>query len=111
EYRRLLMVTLQNNFGSSVQLNDTFIAPLPNANFGQVQISVGRRGESENLPSAAKPSYYSGDKGFSPISEILFDSAQSKIQISKPWTRIAWTIEQAYADAQGIIEQILRAGA
>jgi hypothetical protein len=48
---------------------------------------------------------------FSPHARIVFDAAASRIAVAKPWTRVAWTDEQAYTDARGISEEVLRSGA
>ena len=47
---------------------------------------------------------------FNPYSSISYDPEANCVELLKPNTHVAWTIEQAFADARGVSSTILRSG-
>lgn len=113
EYRKSLLAALSRTFGAKAVLSEEFIAPVAGSSFGRIEVLVRRQCDAPLSKTSKKavgqPSV--PKLGFVPISDLSFDPDKSLIRIVKPWTRVAWTIEQAYADAQGVADKILRSGA
>ena len=86
--------------------------PAEGEHFAFISIQIGRPTD-DGGEAAASPTLQTikATLSFSPHARILFDAAHSCVAVAKPWTRVAWTVEQAYADARGISDEVLRSGA
>jgi len=110
-YKSMLATQLAQVFGShaetSVQLQNTRDGDY----FGYLQIQLGRRAEGTK-PSATKSYPAAPQSGeFSPYSIINYDPRANSVAIVKPWTHVAWTMEQAFADARRVSAAVIRSGA
>jgi hypothetical protein len=110
-YKSMLLNHLAQQFGSGVAFQHLLHRPDPAEYFGRIDIEIGAIQEHGVITDQVQTATRSQGMGFSPHARITFDAHRSRIAITKPWTRIAWTMEQAYADARGISEEVLRAGA
>jgi MmeI, DNA-methyltransferase domain len=110
-YTAMLSGRLADHFGTAAGLHCAVRAPAENEYFALVTVQIGRAGnEAPNTASVRGFDTIKGSLGFSPYARILFDIPTSRAAIAKPWTRAAWTIAQAYTDARGISEEVLRSG-
>jgi hypothetical protein len=109
-YKSMLLNHLSQQFGSSVAFQHSLHRPDPAEYFGRIDIEIGAVQEYSVITDQMETATLLQGMGFSPHARITFDAHRSHIAITKPWTRIAWTMEQAYADARGISEEVLRAG-
>jgi hypothetical protein len=110
-YKSMLATQLVQVFGShaetSVELQNTREGDY----FACLLVQLGRRAEGTK-PTAAKSDPAAPQFGrFSPYSIISYDPRANSVAIVKPWTHVAWTMEQAFADARGVSAAVLHSGA
>ncbi|MEY9625061.1 HsdM family class I SAM-dependent methyltransferase [Sinorhizobium fredii] len=110
-YKSMLETQLAQIFGSSAEPVVQLQNDRDDDYFARLSIQLGRRSDGATLkmPSAAIPIRPFGE--FSPYSAISYDPNADSVAIVKPWTHVAWTMEQAFADARGVSAAILRSGA
>lgn len=111
-YREMLAAQLQQGFGSAAEADVSLEEKGDDELFGRLVIHVRRRGEKQaTSPSigAARTEALLGQ--FNAYSNIVYDRGANVVAIVKPWTHVAWTIEQAFADARNVSAAILRSGA
>jgi restriction-modification enzyme MmeI-like protein len=110
-YKSMLSNQLADHFGAAANLQCVVSPPSEAEHFAIITLQIGR---SQHERADTEPSQLldaiKSNMGFSPHARILFDAARSRVAVAKPWTRVAWTVEQAYADARGISEEVLRSG-
>ncbi len=111
-YQTMLFDRLADHFGAAANFECRVRRPSDTEHFAIISIQIGRPAATQ--PDATIEPLFDvlrTDMGFSPHARIVFDVAASRVAVAKPWTRVAWTVEQAYADARGISEEVLRSGA
>ncbi|RUW62541.1 hypothetical protein EOA31_36625 [Mesorhizobium sp. M4B.F.Ca.ET.049.02.1.2] len=110
-YKSMLETQLAQIFGSSAEPVVQLQNDRDDDYFARLSIQFGRRSDGATLkmPSAAIPIRPFGE--FSPYSAISYDPKADSVAIVKPWTHVAWTMEQAFADARSVSAAILRSGA
>ncbi|TIQ20143.1 MAG: SAM-dependent DNA methyltransferase [Mesorhizobium sp.] len=109
-YRSMLEVQLVQTFGSQAQASIEFQDSSSKDYFASLSIRLQRRGEASKSSGAKPPSSWPLPRQFSPYSAISYDPMTNVVAILKPWTHVAWTIEQAFADARSVSAAILRSG-
>ncbi|MBI1776201.1 MAG: N-6 DNA methylase [Proteobacteria bacterium] len=110
-YQSMLFGHLAQQFGDGAQFDHSVRQPSDLEHFAVIDIRIGRSGTDTQYAALAAPGSVSAGIGFSPHARIIFDAVASRVVVTKPWTRVAWTVEQAYADAREISEEVLRLGA
>lgn len=111
-YKLMLDEQLSIHFGQKASLQQEFRAPSDEKFLAQISIHIGRKVDQTERPEGMNVDIpVELPSRFSPLADISFDLVRSQVSISKPWTRVAWTIEQAFSDARAISEEIFRAGA
>jgi hypothetical protein len=110
-YTAMLSNHLADHFGAAANLHCVVRPPADAEHFALISIQIGRTKDEEGEAAPPTLEAIKATLGFSPYAHILFDVGSSRVAVAKPWTRVAWTVEQAYADARGISEEILRVGA
>ncbi len=110
QYQQALTAELMLQFGKDAVIRQSFLGPGDANRFAYIDVVIGRspakRDRSQRIVPEARPS----PQGFNPRADFQFTPADSSVAVSKPWTRVAWTLEQAYADAHAIAEEVLRHG-
>ena len=112
-YRSMLVNHLSRQFGPQAGIDHSITEPTDDERFAHIDIRIART-TAATVPDGATPVSLQGmvaSAVFSPHTNIVFHPHLSRVLVSKPWTRVAWTIEQAYADARAISEEVLRSGA
>ena len=110
-YKSMLFDQLADQFGGAANLEWLVRQPSETDHFGVICIHIGRsHPERDDAATSRLIDAIKLNMGFNPHAKIVFDAAASRVAVAKPWTRVAWTVEQAYADARGISEEILRSG-
>ena len=109
-YKAMLNSRLVDLFGAAADLHCVVHPPADAEHFALINIQIGRS-KNEDVETAPTFEAIKAALGFNPLARILFDAESSRVAVAKPWTRVAWTTEQAYADARGISEEVLRYGA
>jgi hypothetical protein len=111
-YRTMLRDQLSQRFGPNASIRDRLTQPTREMPFAYVDVQIMRASVDAVITGEAFSARQHGKANavFSPHASIMFDPYLSQATLSKPWTRVAWTIEQAYADARAISEEVLRAG-
>lgn len=110
-YKSMLETQLVQAFGSQAEAIVQIADARTDDYFMRLLIQFGRRGERAK-PSASLsgiPTRVLGE--FTPYSVIRYDPEANNVAIIKPWTHVAWTMEQAFADARGVSAAILEAEA
>jgi hypothetical protein len=106
-YKRMLETQLIQVFGSKaepvVQLQDERRSHY----FGHLSIRLGRRGGGATQETVPVVIPIEAFGAFSPYSTISYDPKANSVAIVKPWAHVAWTMEQAFADAHRISAAIL----
>jgi hypothetical protein len=110
-YTAMLSSNLADHFGTAANLRCVVRPPADAEHFALISIQIGRSEYGVGEVAAPTLDAMRATLGFSPNARILFDVENSRVAVAKPWTRVAWTVEQAYADARGISEEVLRFGA
>jgi hypothetical protein len=110
-YQSMLSVQLAQIFGSQAQTSIAFQDSGSEDYFASLSVRVQRRGEILKVLDSRTVLSIPPPEQFSPYSAIIYDPSTSIIAILKPWTHVAWTIEQAFADARSVSAAILRSGA
>jgi N-6 DNA methylase len=110
-YRSMLISQLSQQFGPEARIDHDLTEPTDNERFAYIDIHIART--TTDIPAVHDATHKSAaaNATFSPHANIVFHPRLSQASVSKPWTRVAWTIEQAYADARAISEEVLRSGA
>lgn len=111
-YRKMFVNRLQQSFGSRSRMDVRFEENFADGLFGRliVRVSRGDKGhESSNVKAPEGTVTPSGQ--FNPYATISYEPHGNVVSIVKPWTHVAWTMEQAFADAHGVSAVILRSGA
>lgn len=110
-YRSMLEVQLAQTFGSRALASVEFQGSGDKDYFAALSIHLQRRGDaaSSSVAKTVLPAPLPGQ--FSPYSAISYNPKTNVVDILKPWTHVAWTIEQAFADARSVSAAILRSGA
>jgi hypothetical protein len=108
-YRAMLVDQLAQSFGAQSETEIELDENVGSGLFARIVIRVRRRGERP-LPAAALHASPVLPGQFNPYSAISYDPKSNVIAVVKPWTHVAWTIEQAFADARGISAAVLRSG-
>ncbi len=111
-YKSMLFSRLAEHFGAATSFECRVRQPRASEHFAVMSIQIGRLGATQ-ADAVAEPLFdaIKANMGFSPLARIMFDAVASRVAVAKPWTRVAWTVEQAYADARSISEEVLRSGA
>ncbi len=111
-YTQMLSQQLQQNFGSRAKAGLAIETDVNDGHFYRVFVRVGRKDEAD-VPTIDQvtPPTTALSQQFNPYSTISYDPITEIVTITKPWTHVAWTIEQAFSDAQGVSSTIFRAGA
>jgi hypothetical protein len=113
-YRSMLISQLSQQFGPEARIDHDLTEPTDNEHFAHIDIRFARTTTDiltvgDGTPGS--PYGAAANAVFSPHANIVFHPRLSQASLSKPWTRVAWTIEQAYAAARAISEEVLRSGA
>lgn len=111
-YRGMLVEQLQQSFGSRSEAEVSLEENAGGGLFAQLVIHVRPHGDkqaSSTDETRGSTEILTGQ--FNPYSTISYDPRTNVVAIVKPWTHVAWTIEQAFADARGVSAAILRSGA
>jgi hypothetical protein len=110
-YKNMLATQLAQVFGSNAETSVQLQSGRYDDYFAYLRIQLGRRAEgTEAVAMKFDPtSPQSGE--FSPYSIINYDLYANVVKIIKPWTHVAWTLEQAFADARGVSAAVIRSGA
>lgn len=108
-YRAMLVDQLEQSFGAQSEADIELDENAGNGLFARIVVRVRRRGEKSLTTTALHASAVLPGQ-FNPYSAISYDPKSNVIALVKPWTHVAWTIEQAFADARGISAAILRSG-
>lgn len=111
-YASMLIEQLRQGFGSRaharVHLCDTAEADL----FGRLLVQIQREGEQDNsLADYERRPTSLVSAEYNPYSTVSFDARSNVVTLVKPWTQVAWTLEQAFTDARTVSAAILRSGA
>ncbi|HET8636508.1 MAG TPA: N-6 DNA methylase, partial [Acidobacteriaceae bacterium] len=112
-YRSMLVSQLSQRFGPDARIDHHLREPTDSERFAYIDIGITRMGTDIRPAGEETSGLYQNDTSnavFSPHSDIAFDPRLSRAFVSKPWTRVAWTVEQAFADAYSISEEVLRSG-
>jgi hypothetical protein len=110
KYQTVLKANLLEIFGSQVDAEIEILNESKENYFAHISVLIQRKGEetishtSRALITVVKP------EQFSPHTSIGYDPKSNHISIFKPWTHVAWTIEQAFTDARAISSEILKSG-
>ncbi len=111
-YRNMLSEQLLQNFGSKSKVSVGVTEKIEADHFVRLLVNVRRQDDDRvggvNEPQTIPVSFSSQ---FNPYTTISYDAQNDIISMVKPWTHVAWTIEQAFADARGVSAAILRPGA
>jgi len=111
-YKSMLFNQLADQFGGAANLEWFVRQPSDSNHFAVISIHIGRsHPERDDTATSQLIDAIKSNMGFSPHARIVFDATASRVAVAKPWTRVAWTVEQAYADARRISEEVLRSGA
>jgi hypothetical protein len=110
-YRSMLQAQLSRSFGPEAQIDLSIVEPAAADRFARINIGIVRDHKERASTGSTDVAVIPLTGAFSPHASILYRPDLSRAIVSKPWTRVAWTIEQAYADARAISEEILRSGA
>lgn len=108
-YKAMLLDCLSDHFGVPELLMLAVQRPAPTDHFALVTVRIG--GANERLSQAEIAQmigHLRETLTFSPYSHLFYDARTSTVALAKPWTRVAWTVEQAFADARGVSEEVLR---
>jgi hypothetical protein len=111
QYELMFAEELAERFGDAAELKHSVTGPRSGEHFAVVSVRVGSNANATDTTVEAVRKRAAFVTGFSPYARIVFDEHTSCIAIAKPWTRVAWTVEQAYADAQAATEEVVRHGA
>lgn len=109
-YQSTLNQQLGLQLGSQAQIEQSFTEPTDNMPFAQIRVQIWRRPSTADKAEAKALKTLTPPTSFNPQTAIVFDAAHSQVEVTKPWTRVAWTIEQAFSDARAISEEIFRTG-
>jgi len=110
-YTAMLSGRLADHFGTAANLHCVVRPPAQAEHFAFITVQIGRaRDEATDTNMPPTLDAIKATLGFSPHARILFDESTSRVAVAKPWTRVAWTVEQAYTDARSISEEVLRCG-
>ena len=112
-YRSILVNHLSRQLGPQAGIRHSITEPTDDKRFAHINIRIART-TAATVPDEATLLSLQGMAAsavFSPHRNIVFHPHLSRASVSKPWARVAWTIEQAYADARTISEEVLRSGA
>ncbi|WP_146030345.1 hypothetical protein [Methylocella silvestris] len=111
-YQSMLFSRLADHFGAATNFECRVQQPSTSEHFALMSIQIGQS-DATGAALIAEPLFdaIKANMGFNPHARIVFDAAASRVSVAKPWTRVAWTVEQAFADARGISEEVLRSGA
>lgn len=107
-YKAMLDEQLSQAFGSKSETVVNIDEAAKSERFARIAVSVGRKGTQLASGAHALPQDSAGLGQFNPYSVITFYRAENIVAVTKPWTHVAWTIEQAFTDARGISAAILR---
>ncbi|SCX28592.1 Type I restriction-modification system methyltransferase subunit [Agrobacterium sp. DSM 25558] len=111
-YQSMLSTQLVQRFGSLANVVVALQDDLGDDYFAEILIKFGPPSDESTAAVASEMALTGAGPGeFSPYSAISYDPSSNSVAVLKPWTRAAWTIEQAFADAQGISAAILHSGA
>jgi hypothetical protein len=111
-YQEMLVSHLSQHFGAAARFQHSIQTPRGSEHFAVISIHIARANHVDQSAIVVdEPQSVSPDIGFSPHATINVDASSSRVAVTKPWTRVAWTVEQAFADARSILESILRCGA
>lgn len=111
-YQEMLIEQLTQSLGNMSNVSIQLDKITSNNHFVQAHVHISQRGRTvgdASIKIATSPSPRTGQ--FNPYSTVSYDASTNVISLVKPLTKVAWTIEQAYADARGISATILRSGA
>ena len=112
-YRATLVKELAQQFGPAAEIDDGLNEPTEGERFAVINIRIGRKAAAARMASSGTVAVLRApalSAAFSPHSNIVYYPHTSCAAVAKPWTRAAWTIERAYADACAISEKVLRSG-
>lgn len=109
-YQAMLARQLAQVLGSQAEASMYLRMSDSRGYFAKLLVKLGRRGQGTTTTPQldALPAYR--QVAFNPYSAITYDTIVDNVSILKPWTRAAWTIEQAFSDARGVSIAILRSG-
>ena len=110
-YRSMLIRQLSQQFGPEAHIEYSLSDPAEHEGFAYITIRIVRKSMAGPIPDKETLAVFheaSSRAEFSPHGHIVYDPYLSCAEVLKPWTRGAWTIEQAYADARAISENVLR---
>jgi len=112
QYQEMLSEQLVQSFGKS---SETFIhidEMVSESPFKRIRVQIAQQGKTTIDTNEGDASSFNNEFGqFNPYSTISYDPRSNIISLVKPLTQVAWTMEQAFADARGIMATVLRSGA
>nr|WP_315381325.1 N-6 DNA methylase [uncultured Sphingomonas sp.] len=110
-FTRMLEAQLKASFGSRAEIFLARDLDGAGGHFSTFSVSIRRRdGSSDGFFQVMTSEGGALPSGFNPHSSVHFDEKRQLVTIVKPRTRLAWTVEQAYSDAQGVARAILNRG-
>lgn len=111
-YKAMLGEQLVQSFGKSSETSFHFDEVLPESPFARIRVRIAQRGQAATDTTDGDAEFSTSHFGqFNPYSTISYDPESNVISLVKPLTQVAWTMEQAFADARGISAAVLRSGA
>lgn len=108
QYRSMLETQLIRAFGSKAEPLIHLEAGRTGDYFVHVSIQLGPRTSAVVPYTESIPKIEISFGEFSPFSAIRYDPTANNVAIMKPWTHVAWTLEQAFADVRSVSAAILR---
>ena len=112
-YRATLVRELTQRFGPEAEIEERLSEPTGGERFAHVDIRIARKAAAGRTPESRREAVFRAPPAgaaFSPHANIVYYPQTSCAAVAKPWTRAAWTVERAYADACAIAEKVLRSG-
>ena len=110
-YRAVLVRRLAQQFGPEAHIDCGIAEPDEHQRSAHINIRIVRKSMAGTVPDQeafALVHKVVSPAEFCPHGHIAYEPKLSCAGVSKPWTRGAWTMEQAYADARAVSEKVLR---
>lgn len=111
DYEAVLKEQLLEEFGPETAIRCNVMPPVKYSNLAVIDVGfspTSATGQGLEGQSREPVTDFMGKMGFNPYTHISYSPSESYAALTKPWTQVAWTIEQAYADALSITEEVLR---
>lgn len=110
-YQKVLSTQLDQVFGSQAKATVKIADNQNDDYFARLHIHFAQPNEPVKPDTSGQVALPDQLSQFSPYSAISYDPETGSLAIAKPWTHVAWTMEQAFADARSISNAVLRSEA